>query len=737
MTVVTMPDGQAVDFGDMPPDQIRSLIQRKFPDAVRAGPAPAAPGGATPAAAAQPSAPAAAPERGGIFDIIGALGSLMNPVAAVGQAAGGNPAMAAAAQGMTAGFSDELAGAGVGAIDAARGGSFTGGYNRAVTGQRDQLADFGKKNPIGAGAMETAGALITLPATGALNIVRAPAAATGAIGAIGRAGASAANAAATGAAYGGLYGAGTSEGGISERIKGAGSGALTGAAIGAVTPAATGAVGWIAQEAIGRPVSALANAVAPRQRASATLGQAVRDDAAAAGISPQQAVRNMEQAQQSGFPLKPLDMGESTRQLGRATSNLSPQGRDTLNQAVDDRFTSQADRLISTITANAPGVNAPQTSRLLQDSARQTNRRNYEQAYRDGSRGVWHEGFQQLTVSPDMQSAIRDATRIGANEAALRGARPPRNPFRANPDGTINPIPDVQPTLEFWDHVKRSLDGQIGIQQRAGNREYASQLTQIKNQLVGYLDRSVPSYAQARNTAASFFGADDALEAGRLFVRRAGDNVGVRNAIERMTPAERQLFGEGFATQMIEDLRNVPDRLTVINKVFQSPAARERFELALGPQAVDAMEATMRLESIMDLGRRAVTGNSTTAQQIIAQSLLSTGAGAAYTGGDFANPMTYVAAALTMGAMRGARSGMDRASQKMARELADMLASNDPQVVRQALGRIGGNPTAMDALRRGHTWITRALQPVVGGGGGAVPTMVDSGTGGQPAQADN
>jgi hypothetical protein len=34
MTIVTMPDGARVDFGDMPPDQIRSLIQRKFPDDV-------------------------------------------------------------------------------------------------------------------------------------------------------------------------------------------------------------------------------------------------------------------------------------------------------------------------------------------------------------------------------------------------------------------------------------------------------------------------------------------------------------------------------------------------------------------------------------------------------------------------------------------------------------------------------------------------------------------------------
>ena len=33
MPIVTMPDGVAVDFGDLPDDQIRSMIQQKFPDA--------------------------------------------------------------------------------------------------------------------------------------------------------------------------------------------------------------------------------------------------------------------------------------------------------------------------------------------------------------------------------------------------------------------------------------------------------------------------------------------------------------------------------------------------------------------------------------------------------------------------------------------------------------------------------------------------------------------------------
>lgn len=651
-------------------------------------------------------------------------------------------AVRGAADAATFGLADEAA-AGMGALTGIGGkqGDYASNleYQRAVD-ERDAAV-----NPAARFGGQIAGGIATLPLTGSVNIARVPAIAAGATGGArvanmaGRGAATLANNAATGAAYGGAYGFGSGEDGPVDRALGALDMALTGGAVGALLPALTGGAKWVGQQALGRPAASIANAIAPRQRAGTVLRQAIADDAASAGVGTSDVLAGIQTARASGAPLTALDVGESTRTLGRTAANLSPQGRDRLVQMVDQRRTTQADRAIDTITRNAPGVNAPQRRVQLQAEAQAANRRNYEQAYRDGSRGIWNEGFQQLTVSPDMQAAIRDATRIGANEAAIRGARPPRNPFQANPDGTINPIPDVQPTLEFWDHVKRALDGQIGTRQRAGDREAASQLTRLKNQLVGYLDRAVPSYRQARQTAASFFGADDALEAGRNFVHRAGDNVGSREAIARMSGAERQLFAEGYATQIIDDLRNLPDRHTVINRIYQSPAARERFQIALGPQAADAMESMLRLESIMDMGHRAVTGNSTTAQQLIAQGLLGGAAGAAISGGDIMSPTSLITAALTVGLSRGVRAGLSRADQQMARELADMLASNNPQVISQAFQRIRSNPGGLKALRKAHVWLTRAVTPLLENGraGAASGVVGDGGLGGSgPAQAD-
>lgn len=725
MTVVTMPDGVPVDFGDLPPDQIRSLIQQKFPDAVKAAPSP---GGATPATASDAAIRDAELAR---------MQSMPPHKAADGRLI--DPVM----QGLTFGFADELAGTVGGVVSAAQGEGFGKGYDETAGQARANLADYAEKRPGGALAGEIGGVVATLPLTPAVNLLRVPAqvskfAPAGAkvLNAAGRGGSAAVNSALTGGVYGGLYGAGTAEGGAGNRAQGALDTGVVGAGLGVGVPVAAGAVKWVAQQAFGRPVQALKSAFAPNRQAERQVINAVKDDAALRGETPQQALSSVAAAQQQGVPMTALDVGEATRDLGRAAANISPQGRDILTQTVDRRLETQADRVIDTITRFAPGVNAPQTRQILEDAASRTNRAAYGRAYQDGARGIWNQQLEGLTVSPDIQSAINDATRIGANEAARRGQRPPVNPFTKAADGTINPQPNVAPTLEFWDHVKRSLDGQIGIQRRAGNKEYAGQLTALKNQLVGILDQSVPSYRQARQGAASFFGADNALDAGAEFVKRPVDNEGARKAIAAMTPAERQLFGEGFATQLIDDLRNIPDRYTVINKIFQSPAARERFEIALGAGATDAMEATLRLENIMDLGRLAVKGNSTTARQQLAAQMLLGGAAGAVVTGDPLDPRNLVGSALMVGIGRGANNLMTRADQQMARKVADMLASNDPKVVQDALSRISKSPRLMGQLRSGHAAISRALLPLVGREGGAAPTMVDTGTGSQPAQAD-
>lgn len=715
MTVVTMPDGVPVDFGDMPPDQIKALIQKKFPDFTGAAPPTSG--------------------RNAFLDVLGVLGGLTNPVSLAGQ--GENPAAGPLAQGLTFGTADEIGGVVGGiaetfkprkAVDVLAeqlgtqpGGAtaFERGYNKTVEKARSDLEKYRTEHPILSTGLEATGALMTLPLTSGLNVIRAPAAvragapvATKVGNMLARGAASTGNAALTGAAYGAAYGAGTAEGGPGARLEGMLQGGGVGAALGVGGNALLGTAKGIGALAFGGPINALRKITGPRREAERQVVNAIRDDAAMTGQTPQQRLGGITQAQQRGVPMAPLDIGEASRGLADTASIISPQGRNILTNTLGQRFETQHERVIDTITRVAPGVNAPGAREILQQAARNANRPAYDRAYREGNRRIWGNDLEQLTVSPSLREAMRDASRIGADEAARRGTRPPQPPFEHHPDGSMTPVPGAPPTLEYWDQVKRALDGQVGTARRAGNDELVRRLTGLRSDLVGILDRAVPSYQQARQGAAAFFGADNALDAGAAFVKRPVDNEAARRAIAGMSPAERQLFGEGFATQLIDDIRNVSERHNVINRIFRSPASRERFEIALGPHATREMETTVRLEDVMDLGRVAVTGNSATARrQLAAQAVLGYGAGSAITG-DPLDPKNLAFMLLTLG---GGRI-VSRADQQMGRHIAEMLTSNNPQAVQEALRRIGRSPRLTQQVRAGHGILTRLLTPAVGGG---------------------
>jgi len=111
------------------------------------------------------------------------------------------------AQGATLGFSDEIAGGAAGLTEMLKGGSFSEGYDPVVQDFRESAKAYGERNPITSTVAEIGGGL-ALP-FGAIKSVG-----TGLKAAL---------------ASGAGYGAGTAEGGLEERLKGAGVGAAAGA----------------------------------------------------------------------------------------------------------------------------------------------------------------------------------------------------------------------------------------------------------------------------------------------------------------------------------------------------------------------------------------------------------------------------------------------------------------------------------------------------------------------------
>jgi hypothetical protein len=594
-----------------------------------------------------------------------------------------------AAQGLTANFGDEIRGlveaSGVNPNDPASLSALISGalkywsgdqtakqrYDEAVARERAANQQAEKQHPVASTVGEVGGAL-ALP-----------------VGAMGQAatlpGRMAAGAG-VGAAFGGLSGAGAGTD-ASSRIAQAGVGAAAGGALGAAAPAVIEGVGQAVNRAANPIINQIRGAVSPDAEAGRRVITALQRDTA---VDPNAANRLTPAEFATDPSARIADVGgELTRRLADSAAITSPEGGNALKSAINDRFAGQSSRITDWLnsTFNYPNAQAQQSA--LSQAASKANSPAYLKAYRDGSGGLWDNALDQISQAPVVQDAIRKATITGANDAARQGFTPVRNPFQLNRQtGRMELRQGVSgstavPSLQFWDVVKRNLD-------KVGTRD-AQDFARV---LRDHLDTLVPSYQQARAGAAQFFGAQDALEAGQNFVASRLSNREAQAAFAKMSPTEQKLFQDGFVSRFVEMLNETGDRRSVLNKIAESPAARERLNMVLGSQKATELEAKLRIEGIMDRLRTAVTGNSWTAQRLFSLGLAG-GAGLGAHGAYTTDPKE-----IAYGALIGAlATGGKKIDARVAQRVAEMLLSRDPKILAKGFKVASGNGRIMSAIR--------------------------------------
>lgn len=506
--------------------------------------------------------------------------------------------------------------------------------------------------------------------------------------------------AATGALFGGVSGIGEGEG-VADRAARGLTGAAIGTAAGAVLPAAIEGV-TRGVRAAGQPIANTVRGVTnvddeAARRVTAALQRDVNaDPQAVSRLNPQEFAAQV----QNNGPARIIDIGgDTTRALARSAANTSPEARGVLNRTINDRFEGQAGRITGWLERTFHYPNAQAQQEALEQTARSVNRANYNRAYREGQGGIWSPELERLAGSDAVVAAMQKAASNAKDEAIVGGygAMNPRITFTQDGRIQFNRGPNGVPTypdLQYWDLVRREL-GDAARRAGHGTSE-ARRLNNFATSLNNELDNLVPSYQTARRGAAAFFGAENALEAGQNFVMTNVAPREARQALARMSDTERRLFQDGFVSRFVETLNKVGDRRNVLNQVASNPQAREKLQIALGPQRANELEAGLRAEGIMDIARGAVQGNSTTARQLVELGLAG-GAYGAGTGFDIMNPnpSALVSAALVWGVARG----KGRVNENVARRVADMLASNNPQVVLQGARVIARNGQMLNSLR--------------------------------------
>lgn len=468
-----------------------------------------------------------------------------------------------------------------------------------------------------------------------------------------------------------------SEQGISPE-KAALTGAVGVASAGVVEPLVGGIINT-AKNVATTPINRIRGALNPEAEATRRLTGAAAEDFANTSAQYRMSPRAALAAQQRGQDVRAIDVGgETLRAEARRAANISPSARESLTNFVQDRFGSQnvrmgdfVRRLVARPTGRGPNVFL--TREQLQDSARRATRPRYDAAYQRGARGVMTPELQQLSTAPAVQRAMRAAQQEMRNRVAA-----------GRSTGALGPTGN--PTLEFWDLTKRRLDDRIKTLKRSGANSEALDLDSLRVQLLQQLDRLIPEYRTARGTAESFFNARDALEAGEKFVAGRHNPEAARRALAGMTQEERDLFAEGFASELIRKVEGIGDRRSILNTINNTPQARERLNIALGPNRARAVEAFLRVEGLMDLARLAL-GNSTTVRQ-----LLEAGVGGyGVLSGD---PTAMGLAALSVGS-RWAGQKIDR---RVAEAVMRQLLSQDINTFMRGVRQVASTPL-LNALR--------------------------------------
>lgn len=662
MPIVKMPDGVQVQFPDnMPAEQIKGIIASKFPDAV---PQPQG----RHLSYEEGVAELAKEEQAGMS---GKAGSFLTGALEGVPIAG--PAILGATKRASAGLA-----------------SLIDGDSYADNLQRGQEVTEGAKaaHPYTNMAGQVAGNVAALVPLGATGVGARALGITGP-SLLGRAGMSAVSSGAiSGAdtlARGGDAADALASGGIGLGIGGAIP--LVGAGISA------------GAKAIGNKVAPTINALTnPNKEASRRLGMAFTRDIDA---NPSMLMNQADEAAAAAnnIPIVNADRGgETTRALARSVANQSPEARAIIENTASDRFGAQSQRAAAFIGKLTNGrADDLAYQEAIRATARQVNKPAYAAAYSaPEAQQVFTPRIQELMQSPSLRRAIDKVPQRSADRGAIDGFKEIPNPFVKNSqgayvlqrkaDGTM-----VTPTLQFWDHVKRNLDSDIGKAITGGDRTRAAELTSLKNELLGELDSAVPSFKAARQGAAGFFGAEDALEAGKKFANTPKLVPEAVKAFQSFKPAEKDAFATGYASELIDKIKASPDRSNVINSMFKTQAGRESMSLVFGPQKMREIEAYVRVEDIADRLRGAM-GNSTTVRQLMELGI-GGGAGYAYTD-DWKGAVAGAALA------GGARYAGQKADAKVMEQIGKLLTSDNKSALRVAVQQAAKNPAYMEAIEK-------------------------------------
>lgn len=410
-----------------------------------------------------------------------------------------------------------------------------------------------------------------------------------------------------GATQGAIYGFGSGEDGVENRLIEAGKDATIGAGLGATLP--------VAAKVLGAPVKALTSTF---ERKGNFAGRKVAQAAERAGTTLPKAMQEVQRLQKTNPDTRLVDvLGNPGMRLARAVNTKGGEGGEKVSKFLNERQVEQGPRVTDAITKSIANPN--QFYQALDESlaALKTNAKPlYDVAYtkkiypKDGP--AISKAWQK--VPPGLRgrvvAAANDLLRMEGLQTKKIG-----NVIGRDEKGRILSMPSVQQ----WDYIKRGIDtviqSNVGTAAHGGMSNYGRLLSKVKNELMTTIDNAVPEFKQARKIYSDDLTVKNALDEGREALNIDPELISRRLA--ELDNAAADMYRIGFARAVNDAAGRVGEGGDVISRIWASPARKARLKAVFGDEAkfkkfsqlAEHEAATTRLN-------RNVTGGSQTANKI-------------------------------------------------------------------------------------------------------------------------
>lgn len=567
-----------------------------------------------------------------------------------------------AAQGLTLGFSDEIE---------ARARSLATGrpYEEVLAEIRGNIEAYRKARFWESMAYEMGGA--ALPAIASFGAGAAPT--------LGRM-------AAVGATQGGVYGFGTGEGGLGERLTRIPGGAALGAAGAAVGSTVARAAGGL----INRFMDTARRVIGGR--GSRIVESEIQRLVTQTGKTPDQIVDDIVNG-------RILAENETIRAVVRGYRASGGEASRTITEGMSGRPTITREEAMRSMRGYLSDTEAPsalRAQRADEEIARMAERQAYSQ-------------FQDMPASDDVSAALQDALRrvpsaveeVGIALRAETGSAPF---FTVDENGVFKFA--RPPTVAEAESIRRAIANRVTNLYRSGMGGAGEAVKGVEQSLRGTLDVAIPELGATRAMASAVRSQRDAFEAGRTaFVGDVNERLAEFDKIT--DPSLVEAYRAGLMSA-IEARGATGTRQSMVRNLANEETKEGRILRAvLPPEALDDVLARLETARASQVTTDYVLGGSPTAETAAEMSRQG------ITATDFPGILSGEPAAL----MRLASNFVGRFSRGLSDEerarIATVLVSQNPQLVRNAIIDESGMAALQQAIQQ---MTTRATQAAAGAG---------------------